>query len=367
MPVKRGRGRGRPPKKGKAIKKKEEKYVPNSAYQNYLDLAGVRPIVKKGGTVGFAPKGLPMNKDIYQAYAEWVPLRDERLRLIIQNDSYLQAIYRILPNEIFKGKINFVEAYGSKCNECDYTTDKEIDECEECESTDIKHPDQDVKKTWQKKLENVNDYGQSLESMLKIFDRFRHMIDNAAIVALKTYDFNEELTYKDGKEMGYDYVNSYLKPDADQLFIAINPDSVVYNITDEGYIAQEYFCVEHRTEVIKKDDKDYTGYCHYQDKETHEVCGKQLLRAYYKVNVAEDKDWYYTNKELLHLSFYNPTNTKGKSPAYSILALLEAKFGMDIDVKLRYADRQYPDEILLIRGTNEAAFAKQEAKMHHKI
>ena len=76
--------------------------------------------------------GIPKPEDSYTRYNDWIGMQHSHLRVILENDSTLQTIFTKLPNTIFKGKIRWEEEYGSKCPICGYTTDKHVDDCEDC-------------------------------------------------------------------------------------------------------------------------------------------------------------------------------------------------------------------------------------------
>jgi len=395
-----------------------------------MAMAGIR---KGDSSVFLDQQYVPARRDVFQQASNWENVRQDQLSIVIDNDSYLLNVFRILPNEIFKGKIRWEPAYGCKCPICNFESDKEEEECPDClekldelqekmtsipqedmpmaadggtaiaeepilnadveinieddESTDqltdveydpqaeadynelkakmeanpLMVPDQGIKKQWQESFKSCNCFGHSFEKVWRLYDRQIHKFDNGAMLAWKKHEFGE-LKVQEGGHTGKEHIRATVPIEAENKFTRIDSSNVEYNLDEQGYIAEQYFCVKHRANAINKEDTKYTGYCQEVDPDTKEKCFRQQLRAYYKVKGDKGAYAYYTNKEIMHNSYYNPTDTKGISPAWSIQPLLEAKFGANMELKLRFADKQVPPYILALVGSNEDAMAKQISK-----
>ena len=94
-----------------------------------MAMAGIR---KGDSSVYLNQEFVPSRRDVFQQASNWENVRQDQLSIVIDNDSYLLNVFRILPNEIFKGKIRWEPAYGCKCPICDYESDKEEEECPDC-------------------------------------------------------------------------------------------------------------------------------------------------------------------------------------------------------------------------------------------
>lgn len=182
----------------------------------------------------------------------------------------------------------------------------------------------------EKFLKRVNLNKQSILELLQSVHTDLEIVDNAYIVFLKKYEYNEL-----GEIISSELIE-LIRADPVYMRKIIDSQGI---LGYDFYTRQQYFvCPEHR-EKAKKEQ----GNC--------EICGRKLYPAHF-YTILGDKQIYYIENEVMHITLYTPTLFYGIPPILSVLTKVKTLLAMDQYINSYYSGQRSPKGLLAFNTTN---------------
>ena len=182
-------------------------------------------------------------------------------------------------------------------------------------------PDTEQKEHLQKWLKDCNIFDQSLEEVLRQFHFDVNALDDGFLYLAKEYQDNGDGT-----------VSSRL-----QEIRRLNPALVEFDLDQAGLPKNAHFiCPIHRELT-----QDTAGMCE------HDNCHVKLMPVMYKY-YHRSKHMYFSDKEIIHLSKFSPSETYGWSPILTIFEKALTLVGMDKNLYRYFFERKMPASMLMV-------------------
>ena len=183
------------------------------------------------------------------------------------------------------------------------------------------NPDSEQKDNLLNWLKDCNVFDQSLEEVLRQFHFDVNALDDGFLYLAKEY-----------KDNGDGTVSSRL-----QEIRRLNPALVEFDLDQAGLPKNAHFiCPIHR-EMIQ----DIAGICEQDE------CSVKLMPAMYKY-YHRSKHMYFSDKEVIHLSKFSPSETYGWSPILTIFEKALTLVGMDKNLYRYFFERKMPASMLMV-------------------
>ena len=178
--------------------------------------------------------------------------------------------------------------------------------------------ERDKIKNW---MDDCNVFDQSLEEVLRQFHFDVNSLDDGFLYLAKEY-----------KDKGDGTVSSRL-----QEIRRLNPALVEFDLDSAGLPKNAHFiCLIHREKL-----QDTPGICEVDD------CSLESSPAMYKY-YHRSKHMYFTDKEVIHLSKFSPSETYGWSPILTIFEKALTLVGMDKNLYRYFFERKMPASMLMV-------------------
>ncbi len=178
--------------------------------------------------------------------------------------------------------------------------------------------ERDKIKNW---MDDCNVFDQSLEEVLRQFHFDVNSLDDGFLYLAKEY-----------KDKGDGTVSSRL-----QEIRRLNPALVEFDLDSAGLPKNAHFiCLIHREKL-----QDTPGICEVDD------CSLEASPAMYKY-YHRSKHMYFTDKEVIHLSKFSPSETYGWSPILTIFEKALTLVGMDKNLYRYFFERKMPASMLMV-------------------
>ena len=259
------------------------------------------------------------------------------------NCDILRTVIRALIYETFRNGIEIVPRYVRKCMVCGTEYYEEIDACKICGSHKFYIPNPKNKQRLEKILRDANLNDESLIDVLMAIDFDLNVVDNAYLVVIKRYYFDE-----DGKVIGAEPME-IIRADPRYMQLIMSRDGrPAYN--EEGQIA--VFCLEHRDKLHFIDPDKYR-----EEGAKCPLCGKQMYPAYYRFR-RRGKVVYYTSGEVLHIKKFTYGLGYGYPPVWSILMKIITLLRQDYFIMMAYTLQRSPRGILVIKTLSRESVEK---------
>mgnify|MGYP003627614434 FL=1 len=185
----------------------------------------------------------------------------------------------------------------------------------------IEKPDEKQKIRLGKWLRDCNVFDQSLEEVMRQFHHDVNALDDGFLYIAKEYTDN-----------GDGSVTS--RPTEIRR---LNPALVEFDLDSAGLPKNAHFlCPIHR-EVVQEEST----------KCTKDDCTVNLHPAMYKY-YHRNQHMYFTDKEIIHLSKFSPTETYGWSPILTIFEKALTLVGMDKNLYRYFYERKMPASMLMV-------------------
>ena len=182
-------------------------------------------------------------------------------------------------------------------------------------------PDTEQKEHLQRWLKDCNVFDQSLEEVLRQFHFDVNALDDGFLYLAKEYQDNGDGT-----------VSSRL-----QEIRRLNPALVEFDLDQAGLPKNAHFiCPIHRELT-----QDTAGTCEHDD------CNVKLMPVMYKY-YHRSKHMYFSDKEIIHLSKFSPSETYGWSPILTIFEKALTLVGMDKNLYRYFFERKMPASMLMV-------------------
>ena len=207
-----------------------------------------------------------------------------------QEVSIFSDIVLTLKQEMFRRGFTWEPLFTYKCQDCGTVYQDEITECE-CGSTNLIEPDKSQMSMFENGehtyIRTANTNGQSLQEVLSDFEFNMDVADNAYIILLKSYIYNNagEIIESEIREI-----------------LSVDPRGIKKIADESGRLGNLiWVCPDHR---------DVT------ERSPGHICSKcknKLLPAYYETIGTSDKQ-YYLKDEVIHSSKFYPSILYGYPP-----------------------------------------------------
>lgn len=186
---------------------------------------------------------------------------------------------------------------------------------------------------FQKFMKSCNEFGQSLEEVLRMFHTDVNILDDAFLFLSKEYHVQDD--------------NSITSKVSE--IRRLNPSLVEFDLNDEGRPKLSHFvCILHRQVV-----EDVPGHC------TENGCSLTLYPAMYYYKKKSTEVLYLLESEVIHISKFNPSETYGWSPVLSIFEKALTLIGMDKMLYRYFYERKAPASMLMVH-TSDAESLRRE-------
>ena len=183
------------------------------------------------------------------------------------------------------------------------------------------NPDSEQKDNLLNWLKDCNVFDQSLEEVLRQFHFDVNALDDGFLYLAKEY-----------KDNGDGTVSSRL-----QEIRRLNPALVEFDLDQAGLPKNAHFiCPIHR-EMIQ----DIAGICEQDE------CSVKLMPAMYKY-YHRSKHMYFSDKEVIHLSKFSPSETYGWSPILTIFEKALTLVVIDKNLYRYFFERKMPASMLMV-------------------
>ncbi len=271
----------------------------------------------------------------------------------------LRTVIRAIIWEVFRNGIEIKKKFISKCTVCGKEYGEVVEVCEDCGSRKIRQPNWRERLVLEKYLKDANLNDQSLVEVLKDIAVDIAVTDNAFLVVVKEYEFDEN-----GEVVGARPVE-VIRGSPLKMRLVMNRNGRM-GMTDDGKVVA--FCLNHRNEYkLLTQDEMKTAKC--------DKCGCKLFPAYYKMESggiaggsSSSGTWgsgnvwsntgagglYYTDGEVLHIKLFTTGIGYGHSPILSIWLKVMILMKMDWFVLMAYHFQRPPKGLLILRGNRES-------------
>jgi len=310
---------------GRKIEKQESKDY--SAVLNPSMVANFdsdRPVGSQIPLMGYGTARLPV-----------LPLPFKWAYNLAYSSDILRTVIRALVTETFRNGIAIKQRYVMKCKVCGAEFHHKVDRCPICGSTKFYVPNPQNKQYLEKVLRDANLNDEALVDVLMAIDWDLNVVDNAYLVVIKKYFFDDE-----GNIVGAEPVE-VLRADPRYMQLVMSKDGRP-GYTDDGKVV--VFCPEHRDEFDTV-DPDEVG------KKKCPVCGKTMLPAYFRF-YRKGNYVFYTGGEVLHIKKFTYGIGYGYPPIMSILFKVLILLRQDYFMLLAYTLQRSPRGILVIKTLN---------------
>jgi len=230
---------------------------------------------------------------------------------LASNVAELAGPINVLVNEVFRKGFEILPAFAQKCNQCGQELERKSDKCPECDSEDLKEPDESQLKQIKTFQNDANAFDQSLEEVLRQIFVDINMVDDGFLYVIKRYKNNEDAIVSKPLEIR-----------------RIHPASIEWDLNGEGIPkANHWFCYIHRMSdsgqqlVLSSPGKctvDVEG----------QPCGLELEPAMFKFD-NRGSILYLSGAEVCKVSKFYPGELYGFSPILTVFEKTLALTGMD--------------------------------------
>jgi len=259
------------------------------------------------------------------------------LHSLAYNSDLIRTIIKTLTDEVFKNGIEIKERFKSKCSFCGREFEEDVPICPYDFNVTIK-PDYSEYLKLRDLLSKTNNFDENLYTVLKEIDTDVHVNDNGYLLVDKEY-----LYPADGDDRGK-IIGANIKG-----FYRLSPGKMRLIYSKYGMGRGErgeyyYFCPNHRNEliVLEKEDLEHKQRC--------QICGSQLLPAWYKADMEMGKGIYYSKEEVYHVKRWSNSQGYGVSPLTTVWRKVMTLIKMDDFILKAYSLQRSPAGLLVVKG-----------------
>ena len=246
---------------------------------------------------------------------------------IADNSVILRTCITQLKNEIFRRGYEWTPRFAVKCMDCGKEHEQTVDQCVECDSTNLRKPDKRQKMYANKLMEAeyINESEQMFIDVLKELEDDLNVMDDAYIVLVKEY-------FIDG--------NGNIRAHKIKEIYRADPVTMAIVCDDEGNKGGDtYTCIHHR---------------HVTTSDPHEKCGEcggDMYPVHY-TNRAHGDAQNFIKGEVLHFSKYSPSRLYGTSPVITLWNHLTTLIAMENYINQAYTKARMPKGLLAVQTRN---------------
>jgi len=246
-----------------------------------------------------------------------------------------------LKTEIFRRGYVWEKSFTLKCKDCDYPSNKQIEECPECGSTNLGTPSTPQKKYAESFFNSyVNSSEQLFIDVLKELEADLNIADDSYLILVKEYYLDNNGVAVMSKVM------ELYRGDPVTMYIDIDENG------DRG--KAHYTCITHR-EIY--DDDEHSN-C--------PECNGPLLPIVY-INRVHGHDQYFVEGEVIHSSKYSPSRIYGIPPIITLWSHVTTLLAMENYVNTSYTKARTPKGILAVQTNNMESLVRYWKGVKEKL
>ena len=206
------------------------------------------------------------------------------------------------------------------------------------------NPDRKQLDKIKKVMSHANQFGQTLEEVLRLFEFDVNTIDDAFLYLVKEYVADEE-----------NKISSKVVE-----IRRMNPALIEFDLDEMGLPSNTHFiCPIHREAITES-----PGKCkipeQLEDGSEGEPCGIELRGAMYRF-LHRTQVIYFLESEIIHTSKFTPTETYGMSPILTIFEKALTLIGMDKNLYRYFFERKMPASMLMVQTDDPEALKRERA------
>ena len=206
------------------------------------------------------------------------------------------------------------------------------------------NPDKKQLDKIKKVMSHANQFGQTLEEVLRLFEFDVNTIDDAFLYLVKEYVADEE-----------NKISSKVVE-----IRRMNPALIEFDLDEMGLPSNTHFiCPIHREAITES-----PGKCkipeQLEDGSEGEPCGIELRGAMYRF-LHRTQVIYFLETEIIHTSKFTPTATYGMSPILTIFEKALTLIGMDKNLYRYFFERKMPAAMLMVQTDDPEALKRERA------
>jgi hypothetical protein len=203
-------------------------------------------------------------------------------------------------------------------------------------------------------IRDANKNNESLTDVLQAIDWDLNVIDNAFLVVIKNYYYDEG-----GRLIGAEPVE-VLRADPRGMRLVMDRDGRMGVLTPGKHA---FFCPAHRSSVVEIDDRELEELEEKGDLPRCPKCGRQMLPAYYSYVKAGGETIYYTEGEVLHIKKFTYGLGYGYPPLATIWMKAMILMRQDYFILMGYHLMRSPRGILIFKGVSPEQIQQAWLKM----
>ena len=189
---------------------------------------------------------------------------------------------------------------------------------------------------FQEFIRDCNVFDQSLEEVFRQFHFDLNSIDDGFIYIAKEYMVDDE-----------DKLHSKVKE-----IRRLNPALVEFDLDQAGLPKNYHFlCPIHREEIQES-----------QDTCTEPDCKQQTIPVMYKY-YHRNKQLYFFDSEVIHLSKFSPSETYGWSPILTIFEKALTLIGMDKNLYRYFFERKMPSAMMMVFTDDPESLRRERSNL----
>jgi hypothetical protein len=256
-------------------------------------------------------------------------------------------VIKTLKQEIFREGIEYEPAFSRRCEACDMDYETDTEECEIC-GAETREPDRKQELILKKLLERCNESDQSFKFVMELCEDDINTFDDSFLLIIKDYKVTREGKIVEEKPLELIRgLPGRIMLIRDEAFRRTG-----YMRDDQGKLRGFFTCVLHRDEI-------------YQDGEKRcRDCGRPLLPCD-AVGLDEHSQPTkgYIAGEVIHWSYYCPSEAYGFSPIMTLWTPLLTITAMDTEQYFTYANDRPPKMIVAFNTDNPDGLQEQMRKI----
>ncbi len=255
-------------------------------------------------------------------------------------------------NEIFRNEFPLLlQRFTRKCTDCDAEFDKEVEQCTECGSENLRKPDPGEKRQAQQLFESVNKEGQSLRELMEAAEEDHARIGVPVLIVKHDYKIASGDTSVLGRTLFEE--GQVINEEVDEI-VKADPKRVVPVTDENGRIGGwKWTCPIHRDQAVSESP----GEC--------PACGCELREVHFVekdyVHSSNVEKYFFKNEVVTWAHFFpRQHGLDGLSPVHHVWIKQAILHWMDVFAAAFYdpnSDR-YPNKFMVVHTTNADAWER---------
>ncbi|MEM3974041.1 MAG: hypothetical protein QW320_06700 [Ignisphaera sp.] len=269
------------------------------------------------------------------------------------NNDYIRTVVRAIIQETFRKGIRIKRRYAFKCARCHVELNQypEGGVCPVCGGDEFVVPNDANKHFLETVLNDANRNDESLLEVLMAVDWDLNVVDNAFLVVLKRYYYDDE-----GNIIGAEPVE-VLRGDPKGFRLVIDKQGRPGR-DEQGRIVM--FCPEHRDNAVAVEQEEFEA---KGGRVKCPLCGREMLVAHYRHDSAGGKRIYYGDGEVLHVKKFTYGLGYGYPPLASVWMKAMILMRQDYFILMGYQLMRSPRGMLIFKGVSPEEVSKAWARL----